>query len=101
MHELKQNEVNSDSVIILREESEQKVKELTFEKFQTWTVDVVMSTGEGKAIEKKAPTTVFRRDLGNSYRLKMTASRYLFNEIAKRFQHFPFSINSVEDVKKG
>merc|ERR1712113_703736 len=94
------NEVNSDNVIILREEPEQKVKEITFEKFQVWTVDVVMSTGEGKPIEKHAATTIFRRDLSSSYRLKMTASRYLFNEIAGRFSHFPFSINSIEDVKK-
>ena len=65
-----------------------------------YTVDVVMSTGAGKPIQRDARTTIFKRAVDQKYRLKMKASRYVFNEVNRRFATFPFTVRSL-DEKQG
>ena len=50
--------------------------QITFEPHQAYAIDIVMSTGEGKAKELDSRTTVFKRDPEAHYLLKMKASRY-------------------------
>ena len=65
-----------------------------------YTVDVVMSTGAGKPIPSATLTTIFKRAVDQKYRLKMKASRYVFNEVNRRFATFPFTVRSL-DEKQG
>jgi len=65
-----------------------------------YTVDIVMSTGEGKPIERDSRTTVFKRAVDQAYMLKMKASRYVFNEVNKKFPTLPFTIRALDDEKQ-
>lgn len=73
-------------------EPDQQVEEFTFETNQVYAFDIVMSTGEGRAREEAARTTVYKRAIDRSYQLKLQASRALFSEIQKRFPVHPFSL---------
>jgi hypothetical protein len=79
----------------LSQEPDQKVEEITFEEHEVYALDICMSTGEGKPREEDARATVFKRAVENSYRLKMKASRYLFNEMNRRFPSLPFTLRYV------
>mmetsp|Transcript_15221 Transcript_15221/g.18828 ORF Transcript_15221/g.18828 Transcript_15221/m.18828 type:complete len:405 (-) Transcript_15221:37-1251(-) len=100
MHQMKRFVIDGNHVIIGREETDQKVESFEFEPFQVYTVDVFMSTGEGNPIQREARTTVFKRAVDQSYRLRMKASRYVFNEVNKRFPTLPFTIRAL-DEKQG
>ena len=58
-------------------------------------VDVFMSSGDGKPTEKGTRTTVFKRAAEEKYRLKMKASRFVINEVSKRFPTLPFTLRSL------
>merc|ERR1712083_369683 len=71
----------------------------TFEMYDVFAVDVIVSTGEGKGREEDARTTVFKkRDI--VYQLKLKASRVFFSEMDKRFALMPFTLRAFEDEKK-
>ena len=53
-------------------------KKLNFEVHEVYAIDVLISTGEGKAREKEARTTVFKRT-DEQYSLKMKASRGIYS----------------------
>ena len=100
MHQMKRYIIDGNNAVIGREEADQRVEDFQFEDAQVYTVDVVMSTGSGKPIQRDARTTVFKRAVDQSYRLKMKASRYVFNEVNRRFDTFPFTVRSM-DEKQG
>ena len=56
-----------------------------------------MSTGEGKPKLGEQRTTVFKREIQNTYNLKIQKSRALFSEVTKRFPTLPFSLRAFED----
>lgn len=84
-------------MIIGREETDQKVEPFEFEKSQVYTVDIVMSSGDGKPIIRDARTTVFKRAVDQSYNLRMKSSRYLLSEVNKRFPTLPFTIRVLDE----
>ena len=45
-----------------------------------------------KAKETDIKTTIYKRAVNQQYRLKLKASRYVFNEINQRFPTFPFTV---------
>jgi curved DNA binding protein len=101
MHEMKRFVIDGSKVVLLREEVEQKVDEFKFEANEVYSVDVVMSSGDGKAKEGDARTTVFKRCVEQQYRLKMKASRYVLSEVNKKFPTLPFTVRALEDEKQG
>jgi len=99
-HQLKRFVIDGNKVILNRTVLDQKVEEFTFEENEVYAIDIVMSTGEGKAKETESRTTIYKRSLDQSYLLKLKAARYVFNEISNRFQTFPFTIRAL-DEKRG
>lgn len=99
-HQMKQFVIDGNKVILMRADPEQKVDEFEFEPNEVYSVDIVLSTGEGKPRETESRTTVFKRAIDKSYSLKMKASRYLFNEVNKKYPTLPFSLRSTEDPKQ-
>ena len=95
MHQMKRFVIDGNKVITQRDEPEQHVEDVTFEANEVYAVDIAMSTGEGKPKERDARTTVFKRAVEQSYRLKMKASRSVFNEVNQRFPTLPFSISNL------
>jgi len=100
-HQLHRDTIDGDKVIIQNPTESQK-KETpphSFEMYDVFAVDVIVSTGEGKGREEDARTTVFKkRDI--VYQLKLKTSRTFFSEMDKRFALMPFTLRAFEDEKK-
>ncbi len=80
-HEMKRFVIDGNKVIIGKRDHDMKVDEFKFELNEVYSIDIAVSTGDGKPHESTARTTIFKRAVDKSYRLKMKASRYLFNEV--------------------
>ena len=100
MHQMKRFVIDGNKVVIQKNEVDQEVDEIKFEPNEVYAVDIAFSTGDGKPKEKDAKTTVYKRAVEQNYRLKMKASRYLFNEINKKYPSLPFSITSFDDLRQ-
>jgi len=98
-HQTKRFVIDGNNVVINKETLESKVEDVTFEDWDVYTFDIVMSTGEGKARETEARTTIFKRAVDQRYTLKMKASRTVFTEINSRFPTMPFTLRSLKDEK--
>lgn len=94
-HQTKRFVVDGNNVVINKETIDQKVEDVTFEDWDAYTFDIVMSTGEGKARETEARTTIFKRAVDQRYTLKLKASRAVFTEINTRFPTMPFTLRSA------
>eukprot|EP00808_Paulinella_micropora_P007015 g410.t1 len=95
-HELSKNTIDGSNVILIREETDQKVDEVEFAPNQVYAIDIVMSTGEGKPIERDERTTIFKRDPDKTYLLKFKASKTVFGKIKKEHPYFPFNIRDMD-----
>jgi len=98
-HQLKKFVIDGEKVIINRPSLEHKVEEFEFEEGEVYAVDIVMSTGDGKAREQETRTTIYKRAADQSYSLKMKASRYVFSEINSRFPTFPFTLRALDEKR--
>ncbi|RUS21478.1 peptidase M24, structural domain-containing protein [Endogone sp. FLAS-F59071] len=72
--------------------------DFTLEQGEAYAIDVVVAAGDGKTKESLYKSTIFQRDVNQSYQLKMKSSRIAFNEISERFGVFPFSIRSLRSA---
>jgi curved DNA binding protein len=106
MHQMKRFVIDGVKEVALKdptadelEQGEEKVDECTFEQAEVYAVDVAMSTGEGKPRPGILRTTVFKRNVEATYRLKMKNSRYLLSEVDKKFPTLPFTLANFEDER--
>lgn len=77
-------------------QSRAKEEDHVFESGQVWTINVMMSAGDGKVKEKpEVKPMVYQRNFSKTFNLKLKVSRAVFNEISKRFGTFPFSLRLV------
>lgn len=100
-HQLQQNIIDGDKTIIQNPSEAQRKdhKKCEFELHEVYGVDVLISTGDGKAKEGENRTTVYKRtDL--QYALKMKASRNFYSEVCNKFTMMPFTLRAFEDEKK-
>lgn len=98
-HQMKKHVIDGNRVIMNKPTIDHKVDEVVFEVNDVFTVDVSMSTGEGKLIETGQRATIFKRAVDQSYNLKMKTSRAFFSEVNKRFTTFPFTLRACSDEK--
>lgn len=100
-HQLLKGKIDGDKVILNRLDPEQKVEEVEFKENEVYSVDIVMSTGEGKPKELDSrQTTIFKRHGSTTYQLKHKISRAIFSEIQAKYAHMPFSLRWLEDATK-
>ncbi|KAG4089127.1 Creatinase/aminopeptidase [Neocallimastix lanati (nom. inval.)] len=64
-----------------------------------YSINILMSTGDGKVRENEPKPTIYQRNVNKTYNLKLKASRNVFNEITRRFGVFPFSLSALEDKR--
>mmetsp|Transcript_18272 Transcript_18272/g.33958 ORF Transcript_18272/g.33958 Transcript_18272/m.33958 type:complete len:413 (+) Transcript_18272:38-1276(+) len=104
MHQMKHFVIDGSKEIALCnpdvEAGEERVAECTFEENEVYCIDVAMSTGTGKGREGNDRTTVFKRNVDQTYKLKMKASKYVLNQIQKDFPTMPFSLRMVPDERQ-
>jgi len=100
-HQLLQNIVDGDKTIIQNPSEAQKKdhKKCEFELHEVYGVDILISSGDGKAKERESRTTVYKRT-ELQYALKMKASRAFYSEVCNKFTMMPFTLRAFEDEKK-
>eukprot|EP00927_Polykrikos_kofoidii_P070128 TRINITY_DN65_c0_g1_i1.p1 TRINITY_DN65_c0_g1~~TRINITY_DN65_c0_g1_i1.p1 ORF type:complete len:386 (+),score=105.23 TRINITY_DN65_c0_g1_i1:97-1254(+) len=96
-HQLKKHVIDGTKAIPSVESLEEKSEPFEFELNEVYCIDVVMSTGEGKAREAELRSTVFKRNVENSYLLKTQKARQFISEVNKRFPALPFTLRAIED----
>jgi methionine aminopeptidase len=89
-----------NKVVLNAPENASKVDEIEFEAGQVYTVDLMVTTGDGKLKASEARATVFKRNPDAVYQLKMKTSRLVFSQICKSVGSFAFSLKQLEDEKK-
>eukprot|EP00932_Pfiesteria_piscicida_P017063 SRR837773.3962.p1 GENE.SRR837773.3962~~SRR837773.3962.p1 ORF type:complete len:241 (-),score=112.80 SRR837773.3962:61-783(-) len=96
-HQMKQHVIDGNKVIIGCDTQDDHVDEFEFEMNEVYCIDVVVSTGEGKGKETELRSTVYKRQVENSYILKTQKARQFISEVSKRFPALPFSLRAIED----
>uniref|UniRef100_A0A7S4KY95 Peptidase M24 domain-containing protein n=1 Tax=Paramoeba aestuarina TaxID=180227 RepID=A0A7S4KY95_9EUKA len=94
-HQMKRFVIDANKVIPNKENPEAPSEEVVFEEGEIYAIDIVMSTGEGKGVEGDTKTTIYKRNVENTYSLKMKASRALLSEANKKFSTVPFSTRNL------
>ena len=101
-HRMKRDIIDGMETIINKTTFEQKVETRKFEFGDVYALDVIVSTGEGKPKETGIKTTVYKRALETTYKLRTDSGRKLLSVVENNFYSFPFSFNvfdKEENVK--
>jgi len=98
-HQMKRYVIDGNKVIINKASLEHKVEEFEFEENQAYSIDIVMSSGEGKAKELDQRTTIYKRAVDQNYLVKMKASKYVLSEINTRFPTLPFTLRALDEKR--
>lgn len=93
----KKHLIDTNDTIANRYNPEHKVEKYTFAPGDVFYLDILISTGEGKAKESEYRTTVYKRSIENTYLLKIQSSRKFFSEVNAKFPTLPFSLRALED----
>jgi len=96
-HQLKKHVLDGCRAIENCENLEERNEKFEFEQNEVYCIDIVMSTGEGKAKEAENRSTVFKRAVETSYLLKTQKARQFISEVNKRFPALPFTLRAFED----
>ncbi|XP_068170992.1 proliferation-associated protein 2G4a [Antennarius striatus] len=101
-HQLKQHVIDGEKTIIQNPTDQQRKdqEKAEFEVHEVYAVDILISTGEGKARDGGQRTTIYKRDPSKQYGLKMKTSRMFFSEVERRFDAMPFTLRAFEDEAK-
>jgi methionine aminopeptidase len=89
--------IDGNKVVLTNTETADKVDEVTFEANEVYSIDIAVTKGSGKTRSVGTRSTVYRRNVEETYMLKMKASRALLSEVDSRFPVFPFSLRFVLD----
>lgn len=99
-HQQERNIINGKKQIILNPPENQKNYErFDFEEGETWTIDIIVSSGEGKPKDSGLRTTVYKK-AATTYQLKMKTSRSVYSEITAKYGLFPFNLRDLADEKR-
>jgi curved DNA binding protein len=98
--QVQRNVLEGEKQIILNPAENQSATEVTFEQGEVYTMDLMVSTGEGKLKPSDLRTTVYKRNPNTVYQLKLASSRKVFSEIQQNCGAMAFSLRQLEDEKK-
>lgn len=96
-HKVKKHLIDGNECIINRPTPGCNVAEFQFAPGDVIGLDIYVSTGEGKPKESEHRCTVFKRELDQTYNLKMKAARGFLVEVNKRFPTLPFAVRAITD----
>ncbi|XP_055342365.1 proliferation-associated protein 2G4-like [Paramacrobiotus metropolitanus] len=100
-HQLYRNQFEGKKSIIQNPNEAQKREheKSEFDVNEVYALDILVSTGEGKAREVTARTTIYRKT-DSSYPLRMKTSRAFFSEVGAKYDMMGFCLRYFEDEKK-
>jgi curved DNA binding protein len=96
-HRMRRDIIDGPEVIINNATFDQKVEERPFEFGDVFGLDVIVSSGEGKPKESELRTTIYKRAIETTYKLKTESGRKLLAVAEQNFHTFPFSFNSFDN----
>jgi len=96
-HEIKKHLIDGNNCIINKESFDMRVDEHEFNVNEVYALDIIVSTGEGKAKESDLRTTVYKRAIEKTYNLKTKHGRAFFAELIEKFPSLCFSTRSFEE----
>ena len=96
-HRMKRDIIDGVETIINHATFDQKVDQRTFEHGDVFGLDVLVSTGEGKPKETTIKTSIYKRAVETTYKLKTESGRKLLSVVEQNFHTFPFSFNVFDN----
>ncbi|GMR48118.1 hypothetical protein PMAYCL1PPCAC_18313, partial [Pristionchus mayeri] len=98
-HQLERNKIDGEKQIVQNpgEKLKSEVEKSTVEVHEVYAVDVLFTTGEGKARDLDTRTTVFKKSDEVVYQLKMKASRVFLSDAVAKSGSMPFTLRAFED----
>ena len=98
-HAIRRFLIDSNDVIILKENAEQKVSNYEFKVNDIFAVDVFVTANEvdGKTKDGEQRVTIFKQIPDENHDVKTKAAKKMLNEVNNRFFGFGFSLNDFED----
>ena len=99
--QIERNELEGTKQIIFNPTAEQRKlhEECTFQMYESYVVDIVMSNGDCKLKDTNEKASIFRKN-NITYQLKMKSSRALLSEVNERFGSMAFRLDNLNDPKK-
>ncbi|KAF9349160.1 Proliferation-associated protein 2G4 [Mortierella sp. AD094] len=96
-NEIKRYVVSTEKLIMnVPDEENRPVKDFVFVANEAYTLNILISSGDGVCREGIAKPTVYSRNVHQNYNLKLKAARAAFNEISTTFGVFPFTARALE-----
>lgn len=96
-HRMKRDIIDGMEAIINHSTFDQKVDQRYFEHGDVFGLDVLISSGEGKPKETAIKTSIYKRALETTYKLKTESGRKLLSVVEHNFHTFPFSFNIFDN----
>ena len=96
-HRMRRDIIDGVETIINNATFDQKVDQRNFEHGDVFGLDVLVSTSEGKPKETTIRTSIFKRAVETTYKLKSESSRKLLSVVENNFHTFPFSFNAFDN----
>ncbi|XP_049869773.1 proliferation-associated protein 2G4 [Pectinophora gossypiella] len=96
-HQLKQFRIDGEKSIIQNpSEAQRKEHEkATFETYEVYGMDVLVSTGEGVGREMDTRCTIYKKT-DEVYQLKLKASRMFYSEVRNKHGNMPFNLRHFD-----
>lgn len=99
MHQVKRFVMDGNKMVMLRDEPEQKIDSCEFEVNEVFVVDIAVTSGEGKPVEKDKKATIYKRVVDRKFNLRIKNSRAFYSEVTQRFPTLPFSLRYLNDER--
>jgi len=97
-HQLKKHVIDGQQCIINCETPEEQVADFEFGMNEVYCLDLLVSSGEGKARETELRSTVYKRALENTYQLKTQKARQFLSEVGQKFPTLPFCLRAFDET---
>ncbi|KAG0068022.1 Proliferation-associated protein 2G4 [Linnemannia elongata] len=99
-NEVKRYVIATEKMIMnVPDEENRPVQDFVFVANEAYTLNILISSGDGTCREGAMKPTVFSRNVHQNYNLKLKSARAAFNEISNDFGVFPFSIRALENKR--
>ncbi|KAG0053571.1 Proliferation-associated protein 2G4 [Gryganskiella cystojenkinii] len=96
-NEIKRYVIATEKMILnVPDEENRPVQDFTFVANEAYTLNILISSGDGTCREGALKPTVYARNVHQNYNLKLKAARAAFNEISTTFGVFPFTIRALD-----
>uniref|UniRef100_A0AC35TL36 Peptidase_M24 domain-containing protein n=1 Tax=Rhabditophanes sp. KR3021 TaxID=114890 RepID=A0AC35TL36_9BILA len=101
-HQLIHNEIHGGKAIVQNPGADHrdKIDKFTFDSYDVFALDVLLTTGPGVLKTGETRTTVFKKSTDKFYSLKLKTARAVYSEASTKFGTMPFVLSALENQSK-